>query len=313
MEYAIYIGRRLLAAVPVLLGTTVIVFFMIHLVPGDPAVTLLGTHATPTAVAALHAQLGLDQPVWRQYLEFLGRLFQGDLGHSFFYQSSVTSLVLERVGATLWLIVAGTVFAVVLSVPLAVWAASRRNGLADHVIRAVPLIGLGMPAFWLGIMLILVFALKLGLFPVSGYGMTFVEHVQGIVLPGLTVALALTPILVRSLRTSMIDVLGSDYVTTAQAKGIGTARVVLGHALRNAAVSSVTVLGVNIAYLVGSTLVVERVFSLPGIGTMMIDAIFNRDFPVVQGVTMTFAIMVVAVNLLTDVAHASLDPRVRLR
>jgi peptide/nickel transport system permease protein len=313
MEYVLYIGRRLLAAVPVLLGTTVIVFFMIHLVPGDPAVTLLGTHATPTAVAALHVQLGLDQPVWRQYLEFLGRLFQGDLGHSFFYQSSVTSLVLERVGATLWLIVAGTVFAVVLSVPLAVWAASRRNGLADHVIRAVPLLGLGMPAFWLGIMLILVFALKLGLFPVSGYGTTVVEHLQGIVLPGLTVALALTPILVRSLRTSMIDVLGSDYVTTAQAKGIGTARVVLGHALRNAAVSSVTVLGVNIAYLVGSTLVVERVFSLPGIGTMMIDAIFNRDFPVVQGVTMTFAIMVVAVNLLTDVAHASLDPRVRLR
>jgi peptide/nickel transport system permease protein len=312
MENVLYIGRRLLAAVPVLLGTTVIVFFMIHLVPGDPAVTLLGTHATPTAVAALHAQLGLDQPVWHQYLTFLGGLVKGNLGHSFFYQSSVTSLILARVGATLWLIIAGTVFAVLISVPLAVWAASRRGRVADHVIRAVPLFGLGMPAFWVGIMLLLIFALRLGLFPVSGYGTTFVEHVQGIILPAMTVALALTPILIRSLRTSMIDVLGSDYITTARAKGIGAGRVIFGHALHNAAVSSVTVLGINIAYLVGSTLVVERVFSLPGIGTLMIDAIFNRDFPVVQGVTLVFAVMVVAVNLLTDVAHASLDPRVRL-
>jgi peptide/nickel transport system permease protein len=312
MEYVLYIGRRLLAAIPVLLGTTVIVFFMIHLVPGDPAVTLLGTHATPATVAALHQQLGLDQPLWRQYLDFLGRLLRGVLGHSFFYQVSVTSLVLGRLSATLWLIIVGALFSVVISVPLAAWAASRRNSVADHVIRAVPLLGLGMPAFWLGIMLILVFALKLGLFPVSGYGTSFAEHVQGIILPALTVALALTPILIRSLRTSMINVLGSDYITTARAKGIGTGRVIVGHALRNAAVSSVTVLGVNIAYLVGSTLVVERVFSLPGIGTQMIDAIFNRDFPVVQGVTMFFAVMVVAVNLLTDVAHASLDPRVRL-
>ncbi|GLW12737.1 ABC transporter permease [Microtetraspora sp. NBRC 13810] len=312
MGFVLYIGRRLLAAVPVLFGTTLIVFFMIHLVPGDPAVTLLGTHATPQAVAALHAQMGLDQPVWRQYLDFLGRLLHGDLGHSFFYQSSVTSLILGRISATLWLILAGAIFAVLVSVPLAVWAASRRGGLADHVIRTVPLLGLGMPAFWLGIMLILLFALKLGLFPVSGYGTTFAQHVQGIILPGLTVALALTPILVRSLRTSMINVLGSDYITTARAKGIGAGRTIAGHALRNAAVSSVTVLGVNIAYLVGSTLVVERVFSLPGVGTQMIDAIFNRDFPVVQGVTMFFAVMVVAVNLLTDVAHAGLDPRVRL-
>jgi peptide/nickel transport system permease protein len=312
MAYLFYTGRRLLAAVPVLLGTTVIVFFMIHLVPGDPAVTLLGTHATPATVAALHTQLGLDQPIWHQYLQFLGRLLHGNLGHSFFYQSSVTSLVFDRVGATLWLIVAGALFAVLISVPLAVWAASRRGSVADHTIRAVPLLGLGMPAFWLGIMLLLVFGLKLGLFPVSGWGTTLTQHVQGIILPGLTVALALTPILVRSLRASLIDVLGSDYITTARAKGLSAGRVVFGHALRNAAVSSVTVLGVNIAYLVGSTLVVERVFALPGIGTLMIDAIFNRDFPVVQGVTMVFAVMVVAVNLLTDVAHASLDPRVRL-
>jgi peptide/nickel transport system permease protein len=312
MEYVLYVGRRLLSAVPVLFGTTVIVFFMIHLVPGDPAATLLGTHVTPAAVAALHQQLGLDKPVWQQYLDFLGRLLHGNLGHSFFYRSSVTSLIAGRLSATLWLIIAGAILSVVISVPLAVWAASRRNGVADNLIRAVPLLGLGMPTFWLGIMLVLVFALQLGLFPVAGFGTDIVGHVQGIVLPALTVALSLTPILIRSLRTSMIEVLGSDYITTARAKGLSAGRVVLAHALRNAAVSSVTVLGVNIAYLIGSTLMVERVFSLPGIGTLMIDAIFNRDFPVVQGATMVFAVMVVAVNLLTDVTHAGLDPRVRL-
>jgi peptide/nickel transport system permease protein len=195
-------------------------------------------------------------------------------------------------------------------VPLAVLAASRRGSLVDQVIRGVPLLGLGMPAFWLGIMLVLLFALKLKLFPVSGFGTTTVQHVSSIVLPGLTVALALTPILIRSLRTSLIAVLDSDYVVTARAKGLNHRQVILGHTLRNAAVSSVTVLGVNIAFLVGSTLVVERVFALPGLGTLMLESIFNRDFPVVQAVTMVFAVLVVLVNLLTDVAHAALDPRV---
>jgi peptide/nickel transport system permease protein len=169
-----------------------------------------------------------------------------------------------------------------------------------------------MPAFWLGIMLILLFGLKLRMFPVSGFGTDLFGHLRSIFLPGLTVALALTPILIRSLRTSMIAVLDSDYVVTARAKGLSHRRVIIGHTLRNAAVSSVTVLGVNIAYLVGSTLVVERVFALPGLGTLMLDAIFNRDFAVVQAVTLLFAVMVVAVNLLTDVAHAALDPRVSL-
>jgi peptide/nickel transport system permease protein len=176
----------------------------------------------------------------------------------------------------------------------------------------VPLIGLGLPAFWVGIMLVLLFGLKVRLFPVSGFGTTFSDHVASIVLPALTIALALTPILVRSLRTSMIAVLDSDYVVTARAKGLTHRRIILAHTLRNAAVSSVTVLGVNVAYLVGSTLVVERVFALPGLGTLMLDAIFNRDFAVVQGVTIVFAVLVVAVNLLTDMAHAALDPRVDL-
>lgn len=312
MRHLTYVLRRLLAMLPVLLGITLIVFFMIHLVPGDPARTLLGTRATDESVAALHKVFGLDKPIWQQYLDYLGRLAHGDLGRSFFYNSDVNGLVTGRLPATLWLIVSAIILALLISIPLAVLAASRRGSVLDQVIRAVPLVGLGMPAFWVGIMLVLIFGLKLRLFPVSGFGEDTVGHLRSIFLPALTVALALTPILIRSLRTSMIAVLDSDYVVTARAKGLSHRRVILGHTLRNAAVSSVTVLGVNIAYLVGSTLVIERVFALPGIGTLMLDAIFNRDFAVVQAVTLVFAVMVVIVNLTTDVVHAALDPRVGL-
>jgi peptide/nickel transport system permease protein len=312
MRYLSYIARRLVTLIPVLFGISLLVFFLIQIVPGDPAVTLLGSHVTDAGVAALHQQLGLDHPLWRQYLTFLGRLFHGNLGQSYQYKSSVSSLVFHNLVPTLWLIVTGAIFAVLISVPLAVWSASHRNGFGDNAIRTIPLIGLGMPAFWLGIMLVLLLSLKAGAFPASGFGDGIANHLKSIVLPGLTVALALVPILVRSLRASMIEVLQSDYITTARAKGLSGPRVVFGHALRNAAISSITVLGVNIAYLIGSTLVVEKVFALNGIGYLMITAIFNRDFPIVQGVTLVFAVMVVGVNLLTDLTHAALDPRVRL-
>jgi peptide/nickel transport system permease protein len=312
MRYLVYILKRVVALVPVLLGISFIVFFLIRLIPGDPAATLLGSHATPETVRALRTQLGLTEPLWRQYLTFLGHLLHGDLGHSYVYSSSVADLITTSLPVTIWLLVAGSVFTLLIAVPLAVLAAARRNGIVDNVIRAVPVVGLGMPSFWLGIILILVFGLKLHWFPVAGYGTSLTDHLHGIVLPGITVALALSPIVIRSLRASMIEVLSSDYIVTARSKGISTSRVVLGHALRNAAVSSVTVLGVNIAYLTGSTLVVERVFSLPGIGQQMINSILGRDFPTVQGITLTFAIMVVVVNLLTDVTHAALDPRVKL-
>jgi peptide/nickel transport system permease protein len=312
MNYLVFVARRLITLIPVLFGISLLVFFMIHLVPGDPAVTLLGTHATTCAVAELHKQLGLDHPIWQQYLTFLNHLLHGNLGESYQYRTSVSSLIGQNLVPTVWLIVAGALFAVLISVPLAVWAASRRNRFADSAIRTIPLVGLGMPAFWLGIMLILLLSLKAGAFPASGFGTGLLNHVRSIILPGLTVALALVPILVRSLRASMINVLQSDYIVTARSKGLGASRVVLGHALRNAAISSVTVLGVNIAYLIGSTLVVEKVFALNGVGFLMITAIFNRDFPIVQGVTLLFAIMVVVVNLVTDISHAALDPRVRL-
>ncbi|HET6502942.1 MAG TPA: ABC transporter permease, partial [Amycolatopsis sp.] len=237
MRYLSYILRRLVSLIPVLFGISFIVFFLIRLIPGDPAATLLGTHATPAAIAALRAQLGLDEPLWSQYLTFLGHLLQGNLGYSFVYDDSVSDLISTSLPVTIWLLVSGTICTLVIAVPLAVLAAARRNGVADNIIRAVPVVGLGLPGFWLGIMLILLFGLKLRWFPVAGFGNNLAGHLQSMVLPGFTVALTLSPILIRSLRASMIDVLGSDYIVTAHAKGISTARVVLGHALRNAAVS----------------------------------------------------------------------------
>ena len=202
--------------------------------------------------------------------------------------------------------------AILIAIPLAVLAASRKDAARDQVVRAVPLVGLGFPPFWLGIMLLLVFGLHLGrLFPVGGYGTGFVGHLHSMFLPALTVALGIAPILIRSLRASLLQVLESDYITTARSKGITERRVLVRHALRNAVISTVSVLGVNIGFLVGGTVVIEQVFALPGIGQLMLTSILQRDFPVVQGVTLVFGIMVVFVYLTTDILHSLLDPRVR--
>ena len=296
---------------PVAIGVTIVAFFMIHLVPGDPARTMLGVHATDQAVASLHHKWGLDRSLAAQYGLFIDRLFHGNFGDSLFYRVSARSLILERLPATLWLILYATILSIIISVPLAVLAATRKNKPTDHVVRAVPLIGLGMPSFWVGIMLILFFSLRWHIFPVGGYGEGFWGHLKSMFLPGLTVALAISPLLIRSLRASMLNVLESEYVTTARSKGLPSRRVLTHHALRNAVIPTITVLGINIGFLVGGTLVVENVFALPGIGNLMLTAIFNRDFPVVQGVTLVFALMVITVNLLTDVSYAMLDPRVR--
>jgi peptide/nickel transport system permease protein len=306
-----FVLRRLLLLVPVAVGVTIIVFFMVHLIPGDPARTILGIHATPKAIAILHREWGLNRPLLSQYWLFLDRLVHGNLGTSLYYGVSTSSLITGRLPATLWLIIYAAVLAVVISVPLAMLAASRRNGLRDHVVRVVPLLGLGMPAFWLGLLLQTEFGVKLRLFPVTGYGSGFTGHLQSMFLPSLTVAFALCPVVIRSLRASMLNVLGADYITTARSKGVPGSRLFIRHVLRNAVIPAVTVLGINIGFLIGGTLIVEQVFAIPGIGNLMINAIFDRDFPVVQGVTLVFGVLVVLVNLLTDVAYASLDPRVR--
>ena len=297
--------------IPVAFGVTLIVFFMIHLIPGDPARTILGIHATPKRIAILHQEWGLNRPLISQYLLFLDRILHGNLGPSLYYGVPATTVILQRLPATLWLIVYATVLAVLISVPLAMIAASRKDGVRDHVVRVVPLFGLGMPPFWLGILLIYAFSITLKLFPVSGYGSGFFGHLHAMFLPALTVAIALSPVVIRSLRASMLNVLGAEYITTARSKGVPGHRLFLRHVLRNAVIPAVTVLGINIGFLIGGTVIIENVFAIPGIGQLMLNSIFERDFPVVQGVTLVFAVMVVLLNLFADIAYATLDPRVR--
>jgi peptide/nickel transport system permease protein len=305
-----FVVRRLLLLIPVAIGVTIIVFFMVHLIPGDPARTILGIHATPKAVAILHQEWGLNRPLASQYWLFLDRLVHGNLGTSLFYGQSAATLIAGRLAPTIWLIVYAAVLAIAVSVPLAMIAASRKDGIRDQLVRAVPLFGLGMPPFWVGLLLQYALALSLHAFPVTGYGSGFVGHLHSMFLPSLTVAIGLSPVVIRSLRASMLNVLGADYITTARSKGVPNGRVFVRHVLRNAVIPAVTVLGINIGFLIGGTVVVESVFAVPGVGQLMINSIFQRDFPVVQGVTLVFAVLVVLVNLLADMAYAALDPRV---
>jgi peptide/nickel transport system permease protein len=305
-----FVGRRLLQLIPVAVGVTIVAFFMIHLIPGDPAQTILGIHATPQKIALLNKQFGLDKPLITQYWLFLGRLLRGNLGQSLIVGGPVSSLIWQKISPTLWLIVYAAVLAVIISVPLAMIAATRKDAVRDQLVRAVPLVGLGMPPFWVGFLLIYGFGIKLRWFPVSGYGAGFSGHVRSMFLPSLTVAIALSPVVIRSLRASMLNVLGAEFITTARSKGVPARRLFLRHVLRNAVIPAITVLGINIGFLIGGTVVVETVFAVPGIGQLMINSIFQRDFPVVQGVTLVFAVLVVLVNLLADMAYAALDPRV---
>jgi peptide/nickel transport system permease protein len=305
-----YTLRRLAQLVPVAIGVTLVTFLLVRLLPGDPAVTILGTRATPKLIAELHHQWGLDQSLPEQYWLFLQRLVHGDLGESLIYRVPVRDLLVERFPVTLWLLAYSTVLAMLIAVPLATIAARNKDGAVDQVVRAVPIVGLGMPAFWLGIMLILLLAAHWKIFPVSGYGDGVVEHFYYLFLPALTVAIGTVPPLIRSLRSSLLGVLESDFITTARAKGLPERRVVIRHALRNGIMPMITVLGLNLGFLVGNTVVVEKVFALPGVGALIADGIFQRDFSIVQGVTLALAALVVLVNLVIDITYSLLDPRV---
>jgi len=312
MNLIAFLRRRFVQMIPVLFGISLITFFMIHLIPGDPARNMLGPRATPERVAELRQSLGLDEPLWSQYRRFLTGVVRGDLGTSLYYRQAVAPLVLERLPATVFLIVYSAVIALIVAIPLGMVAAMRRNTWIDQAIRTISLITLAMPAFWLGVLFILYFGLNLGWFPVGGYGETFREHLHHLFLPSLTIALAMAPILIRSLRSSMAGNLRAQFATTARAKGLTDLRVVTGHVLRPSLISTVTVLGVNLGFLIGSTVIVENVFSLPGAGVLLVQAISARDYPLVQSTTLVFAILVITVNLATDLVYSFLVPRVRL-
>lgn len=312
MQRLNYILVRLLQMIPVAVGITIILFFMLRAIPGDPAVIRLGIRATLQGVENLHRQMGLDKPVMVQYVIFFRDIFTLNLGDSFTFAVPVSSLIRQRLPITLFLAVYATFLSVLISVPMAMLAALNKDRMPDHVIRGGFMLALGMPQFWLGIMLLLIFGLWIPLFPISGYGDTFLEHLWHIFLPAFTLALAQSSWLVRSLRSDVINVLRADYVDFARAKGLREQFIFSRHILRNSVLPTVTILGLNIGYLVGGAVVVERVFSIPGMGSLMIDAIFARDYAIVQAVTLCFALMVIMINLATDVTYSFLDPRVTL-
>jgi len=307
-----YLAGRLAQVILVLLGVTIATFALLHLVPGNPARTLLGVHATPHEVAVLDREWGLARPLPVQYAGYLGRLLHGNLGTSIYYQVPVATLIAHALPVTLAMLGIGALFGIIAAVPLALLAATRPGRPADHAVRVLPLVGLGMPPFWVGFVLLLLFALTLRIFPAGGYGTTPAQHLASLILPGLTVAAVTTPILVRSLRLALVGALGSDFVTAATAKGLPRSRVLLRHGLRNALIPAVSVLAVNLGYLLGGTVVIENVFGLPGIGNLLLTGIFNRDFDIVQSVTLLYAVIVVLINLAADVGYATLDPRVVL-
>ncbi len=304
--------RRLAQMIPVLIGVTLVAFALLQLIPGDPAAAMLGLHATPEAVAALRHQLGLDQPLWKQYLDYLHDVVTLNFGTSLKFRSTVAALLANRLPVSLWLVLYAAALTALISLPLGILAAIWKDSLFDQIVRVVLMVTMVMPAFWLGILFLIVFSLRLGLFPISGYGDGLRDHLHHLFLPALTIALGIAPILVRSLRGSILEALASDYVRTARAKGMRERAVVLSHVLKNALIAPVTLFGLSIGYLMGGTVIVENVFSLPGAGQLLVDAIGARDYPVVQSTTLVFAALVILVNLATDLLYSFLDPRVTL-
>jgi peptide/nickel transport system permease protein len=311
-----YLLRRLLHLGPVLLGVSLIVFLVLHLTPGDPAEVMLGSQATQEDLSRLRAQLGLDRPLHIQYLHWIGRVLQGDLGRSLWMKRPVLVEVMERFKATLLLTASALLLSTVGGIALGIGAATRANSLLDRLSTVASLFGASMPVFWLGIVLMVIFSLWLGWLPASGmyapYGgggpRDLLAH---LVLPALTLAAASVTIIARLTRSAMLDVLGQDYVRTARAKGVTEWAVVVRHALKNALIPVVTVVGVQAGYLLGGAVLTETVFAWPGVGTLVVQGILARDVPLVQGSVLVVAFTFVLVNLAVDVLYAYLDPRIR--
>jgi peptide/nickel transport system permease protein len=310
MGRAAYIRRRLILMVLVLFGVTVVIFGMVRILPGDPAFLILGDRATDQKAAELREQLGLNRPVLEQYWLFVSGFARGDMGQSLLYRQPVGQLVLTRVPVSLALAAYAMALAAIITLFFGIVAAVNKGRWPDQLIRVGFLFALTTPNFWFGILLILLFGLTLHWFPVAGFGETGPEHIWYLFLPALTLALQLSAVLIRNLRSQIILTLRSDYVRTARAKGLSETLVLLRHVLRNALLSTVTIFGLQFGFLVGGTIVVETVFALPGTGQLLVQSIAARDYPVVQAITVVSAVLVIVVNLAVDLSYSFLDPRV---
>ncbi|QIG46997.1 ABC transporter permease [Nordella sp. HKS 07] len=312
MSHLRSILNRLLQLIPVLIGISIISFLLQRLAPGDPVRLLVGDRASPETIAAVRQQYGLDLPLPLQFLRYMTNVLQGDLGLSVRFQRPVAELLGQFVGPTLFL----AAYVVVITVPptllLAVTAARRPGGLTDQVIRLLGILGLTIPVFWLGIMMARLFGAKLGWFPVSGYGEGFTGHLHHLFLPALSIAIWLIPVLTQSLRSALIEKSTSDFITAARAQGASEREVFWRHMLPNAVLPTFNLLGVMVALIIGSTVIVETVYAVPGLGRLMITSLIGRDYYVVQGLTLIFALATVFITLSVDIISTFIDPRVEL-
>ncbi len=309
-----YLGRRLLATVPVVLIVAVLVFLMLRLTPGDPAAVIAGDAANAADVAEIRAKLGLSESIVEQFFIWSGHALRGDLGESFFYKKTVAALIGDRLEPTLALSMLTILLAVLVAVPLGTLAAYRQGSWLDRAVMGLSVAGFSVPVFVIGYLLIWLFSLKLGWFPVQGYQRLadgFWGFLHRLVLPASALAVVFVALLARMTRTSVLEVLNEDYVRTARAKGLPNLKVLVFHALRNAAVPIVTVIGISIATLLGGVVVTESVFNIPGLGRLTVDAVLARDYPTVQAVILLFSLAYVFINLVIDLLYTLLDPRIR--
>lgn len=305
---------RLVAAIPVMGVVAIFVFLMLRLSPGDPAAILAGDVATPEIIAAIRADLGFDRPIWEQFVTWLGQLAQGDLGRSVFSKQPVTMLIGQRVEPTISLAICTLIFAIIVAVPMGILAAWKQGSWLDRGIMALSVAGFSVPVFVLGYILIFFFSMKLDIFPVQGFtsireGVPAFLH--RIALPTLALSFIYIALFARITRAAMLDVLGEDYIRTAHAKGLKDHVVLVKHALRNAAIPIVSVIGIGFALLIGGVVITETVFNIPGIGRLVVDAVLARDYPIIQGIILLFSGLYVLINLAIDIAYVILDPRIR--
>ena len=301
-----YIIKKLLLMIPVLLGLTIIVFLILHLAPGDPVHKVVGPNATPEVYENVKRSMGLDRPLIIQYFDYLGNLLKGDLGSSILQHRPVADIVMERFPITIGLGVRALLLSFLIAVPVGIIAAVNRNKLADYLAMTFALAGISMPTFWFGMLLLYFFAYKLRLFPISGYGTW--KHLM---LPVITMGLTDAAVIARMMRSSMLEVIGQDYIRTARAKGLKEKVVTNKHALKNALIPVITLLGMRMGWIIGGSVTLEIIFSIPGLGRTMVDSIFSRDYPVVQGSILILAASVMISNLIADILYAVVDPRIR--
>lgn len=301
------VAKRVLAGIPTLLGVTVVLFVTLRMLPGDPlAVILAGAPATPEVVENLRAQFGLDEPLFQQFLQFLGNALTLDFGSSYATRQPVSGMIADNIGPTLQLAFAAAVISAVVGILLGSLAAIRRNGIVDGIVRVLSLINTSMPSFWVGLLLIMFFSFQLELFPATGS-----EGLDTLILPAVTLGLSAAGTVTRLVRNSVIEVLGENFVTALYAKGLRPRVIVMKHVLRNAVIPTVTIVGLQIGGLVAGSVIVETVFTRQGIGQMLVQAIGGKDYPVIQGVVLVIAVIYILINIIVDVSYAYIDPRVR--